>query len=190
MPSSNFAAISPIMSAVMQIKPKSVLDIGCGNGKYGFLVQEYMRYWMGIEEPHIDAIEIFDPYLGIAQSMIYKKIIQHDALEALWQMEDKEYDLILAVDILEHYEINEGALMLDEMKRVGKNIIVCTPIKVSNQGAVFGNEYETHRSQWEADDILQAVGIKTKDEIPENVCIYINNIENLQIVAIVEDVKQ
>lgn len=51
------------MSAVMTIKPKSVIDIGCGNlRKYGFLIQEYMRYWMGIEEPHIDAIEIFDPY--------------------------------------------------------------------------------------------------------------------------------
>lgn len=190
MPSSNFAAISPIMSAVMQIKPKSVLDIGCGNGKYGFLIQEYMRYWMGIEEPHIDAIEIFDPYLGIAQSMIYKKIIQHDALEALWQMEDKEYDLILAVDILEHYEINEGALMLDEMKRVGKNIIVCTPIKVSNQGAAFGNEYETHKSQWTTRDISCALGVKIGEPVQNNILIHPNKAENFQIVAMTEDVKQ
>ena len=190
MPSSNFAAISPIMSAVTQIKPRSVLDIGCGNGKYGFLIQEYMRYWMGIEEPHIDAIEIFDPYLGIAQSMIYKKIIQHDALEALWQMEDKEYDLIIAVDILEHYEVNEGILLLDEMRRVGKNIIVCTPIKVSNQGAVFGNEYETHKSQWTTRDILCALGVKPSEPVKNNIFIHPNEAENFQIVAIVEDVKQ
>ena len=59
-----------------------------------------------------------------------------------------KFDLIYAGDILEHFTKENGFKFLDLIKSKGKNIIISTPKVVSKQGAVFNNEYETHRSQW------------------------------------------
>ena len=42
MASSNYDAIPWVLDAVREFKPQSVLDIGCGAGKYGVLFREYL----------------------------------------------------------------------------------------------------------------------------------------------------
>jgi SAM-dependent methyltransferase len=155
MPSSTFSAISPIMEAVQMIKPTSVLDVGCGYGKYGFLCREYIEIWKKVEAI-IDAIEVFGPYIEETKERgIYDHIFQGEAITLLKLMPDKIYDLILAIDILEHFDEKDGNEFLDEIKRIGKSAIICTPTTMRPQGAEYGNIYETHRKQWSASEICQ-----------------------------------
>ena len=50
---SNPMQISFVLDAILQLNPSSVLDIGCGSGKYGVLLREYLP------KARIDGIEGF-----------------------------------------------------------------------------------------------------------------------------------
>jgi len=80
MPSSQFSQIPEILGIVHQISPNSILDVGCGNGKYGFLCRELLTYWKGKKTPQIDAIEIYDNYIGPLQKETYNTIFGGDAI--------------------------------------------------------------------------------------------------------------
>ena len=45
MGSSAVELITPIVSLVQAAEPTSVLDIGVGFGKWGFLLREYIEVW-------------------------------------------------------------------------------------------------------------------------------------------------
>jgi len=147
MPSSQFSQISTIMNAVARIAPQSVLDVGCGYGKYGMLCREYIELWLQ-KEPRIDAIDVFRPYIKQLQRAIYDDIYMGEAIKQLKKMDSKSYDLVLAIDILEHFTKEDGLEFIKELRRVGKHVLISTPKRVKEQGDIFGNEYETHRSQW------------------------------------------
>lgn len=140
----------------LQPRPTSVLDVGLGNGKYGFLCREYLHYWGRREDPDwrsadgylIDGIEAFSAYIGTLQEQVYSHIILDEATEALGTMQQNDYDLVLLIDVLEHFDKQQGRYLLSECRRVGKATIVSTPIMFEPQGDAFGNTYEKHRSLW------------------------------------------
>jgi ubiquinone/menaquinone biosynthesis C-methylase UbiE len=45
MPTSYLNNIPDIITAIKSQNPKSILDVGCGFGKYGFLIREYLELW-------------------------------------------------------------------------------------------------------------------------------------------------
>ena len=70
MPTSFHKHISDVMDFVIEKKPKTVLDIGVGNGKWGFLSREYLDiYGRGsnwrkeTRTTRIEGIEAFSPYV-------------------------------------------------------------------------------------------------------------------------------
>lgn len=157
MPSSHPDQIRPILDIVLRSKPESVLDIGIGFGKYGFLCREYLELWDGREVYHdwtrrIDGIEIFEAYVGTLQRGIYSHIYIGDALEVLPSI-DYTYDLILVIDVLEHFSQSDGLRLLRACRAKGRKILVATPKNVRPQGAAFGNEHETHRFQWQPEHL-------------------------------------
>jgi 2-polyprenyl-3-methyl-5-hydroxy-6-metoxy-1,4-benzoquinol methylase len=147
MPSSQLNQIPTIIEAVIELKPTTILDVGMGCGKYGLLCREYLEYWKGLK-CKIDGIEGCSEYITDIQMSIYDNVICKEALEALGTIDSEKYDLVLAVDIVEHFDKEKGKQFLSELFRVGKNIIISTPKIVSNQDAIFGNELERHRSAW------------------------------------------
>jgi 2-polyprenyl-3-methyl-5-hydroxy-6-metoxy-1,4-benzoquinol methylase len=152
MPSSNSNQISHIIEIVRKLNPNSVLDIGTGFGKFGFLCREYLELWDGREkyndwQRRIDGIEVYEKYVTSLQKLIYDNIYIGNALDVVPTL-DHKYDLIMIIDVLEHFKSEEGRKLLKDCTRVGRNILISTPKDASNQGAVFGNEYESHKSQW------------------------------------------
>lgn len=156
MPSSSAFIIPHIIKYVQKLKPKSVLDVGIGFGKYGFLLREYMdvcsvRYQRDEWEMKIDGIEICPSYIGELQRLIYDKIFIEQALDILGKLES--YDLILSVATLEHLEKKEGIALLKLIREKSKVALISTPVKVMSigcpdPGKLFKNKYETHRCQW------------------------------------------
>jgi 2-polyprenyl-3-methyl-5-hydroxy-6-metoxy-1,4-benzoquinol methylase len=150
MPTSFPEQIPKIIQTVNKLQPKSILDIGCGNGKYGFLLKEYFP------EITIDAIEVFEPYIKKAHKENYRNITIGNALEA----EVKPYDLYMIIDVLEHWQKEPAMALLRKLVEHGK-VLVSTPRSVAPQGAEYGNQWETHVTQWlESDwDEFQREGI-------------------------------
>lgn len=148
MPSSQFNQIPQICNAIKTIKPVKTLDVGCGYGKYGFLTREICEVWLGIKNLKVDAIEGYEKYVTTLQKVVYDRIYIGNALDELRKMKKNQYDLILAIDIVEHFYPIDGKTFIQLCNKVGRNVIISTPKKVKKQGEVFGNQLEEHKSQW------------------------------------------
>ena len=136
----------------MFTNPKTILDIGVGFGKYGYLSREYLDVWGRGQDYNkwtvrIDGIEAFEEYLTPVHNFIYDHIYIGNAINILPTL-TINYDLILIIDVLEHFNYNEGIVLLNECIKHGKNIIVSTPKAMGTQDIIFNNPYERHKFQW------------------------------------------
>jgi len=127
----------------------SVLDIGIGFGKFGFLAREYTdvlnrRYFDW--QTKIDGIEIFEEYITQLQKEIYDHIYIGNAIDILPTL--GRYDMIICSDMLEHLSEHDGTTLLDSIKDRCKFAMIATPITVLHQGVLYNNEHERHVSAW------------------------------------------
>ena len=140
------------MDLVITLKPNSILDIGAGFGKYGVLCREYLELWDGRQKyaeflRRIDCIEAYKNYITPLHQFIYNHVYIEDVLKLIDKL-DFNYDLVLLIDVLEHFNKAEGELLVKKILSKNNGILISTPKKVSNQKDAFDNAYETHRSQW------------------------------------------
>jgi 2-polyprenyl-3-methyl-5-hydroxy-6-metoxy-1,4-benzoquinol methylase len=142
MPTSYKENIPQILDIIEELKPKTILDVGFGRGKYGFLVREYFH------DIEIDGIEIFEPYVTPAHRQTYRDIKISNALES-WPI---SYDLILLIDVIEHWPKDKAKRWLSNVVDLGAKVLVSTPCHDIPQGAVNGNEWEAHVSHWNIND--------------------------------------
>lgn len=164
MPSSRVNIIPTILWAVMNLRPKSILDIGIGFGKYGFLFREYLDICPAVHNPSrykkenwqikIDGVEIYENYISNIQKEIYDNIFVSSALDVLPRLGN--YDLIFLGDIIEHFKKNKGQQLLKmAYEKANKMVIVTTPKYDTAQVDVFDNPYERHQSLWTKKDFAQ-----------------------------------
>ena len=157
MPSSFYDAIPVVLTAVMALHPRSVLDMGIGFGKYGLLFREYLdmnRQTNGGlpfdsrgRRVRIDGIEAFEPYVSDLQRAIYDTIYSGEAQAVLPDLDP--YDLVFMADVLEHLSKADGRILLTQaLAKANGGVLVVTPAIHFDQGPVFGNPYEVHRSFW------------------------------------------
>jgi len=167
MPSSRPELIPFVINLVMQVQPRSILEIGTGFGKYGVLFREYLDIWGAAADParlrrenwqvRIDGIECFAPYISDLQRRIYDRIIIGDALSEIDRL--GSYDLIFLGDVIEHFPKDDGCLLLDKcLARAGRMVLVTTPNYFNPQGAEYGNERETHHCLWTREDFARFPG--------------------------------
>jgi 2-polyprenyl-3-methyl-5-hydroxy-6-metoxy-1,4-benzoquinol methylase len=131
------------MDLIISVKPFSVLDVGSGFGKYGVLCREYLELWDGREEykflRRIDGVEVFENYITPLHKYIYNNMYTENIINLVNNL-DYSYDLVLLIDVLEHFSKEEG-------------ILVSTPKKPSPQQDVFGNAFEIHKSLWKKEEL-------------------------------------
>jgi len=156
MPTSHWRQLNEIIDVIITTNPKSLLDIGVGFGKYGVLAREYLELWDGRGryedwQRQIDGIEIFNFYKNPLYTYIYNTIYYGNALDVLPNISIK-YDLILAIDIVEHFNKIDGLKFIDLCLVRGHNLLISTPLNVNEQGGVFNNPHEEHKSSWTIDD--------------------------------------
>jgi hypothetical protein len=159
MPSSQFYQINEIIELVVRLKPASVLEIGPGFGKYGFLCREYLELWDGREaygdwQCRIDCIEAFEKYITPAHRYIYNNVYVGDALNVIPRL-DFKYDLVLLVDVLEHFSYDDGRRLLQSCREKAGHILIASPKSVNAQHEVFENQYEQHKFEWKREHLKE-----------------------------------
>lgn len=155
MPTSDYHQISDVLHVVEQVRPASVLDVGVGFGKWGFLCREILDVYYERIQPdtwttRIDGIEIFEPYRNAFWPIVYNQVYMGDARKLMPTL--GRYDLILCCDVIEHFEKNEGASVVAEMLEHAPIVVITTPVGHAPQGAAYGNVHETHLSSWQRSD--------------------------------------
>lgn len=156
MPSASWKHISTALEKIYDLSPTSVLDIGIGFGKWGFLLREYLDVWAGrYHKPEwlvrIDGIEIFEPYILESHQFFYNEIFIGDVRELIDEVDD--YDLIIVGDVLEHMPKESSLLLIDKLIHKSKNILVNLPLGIWPQEDLFGNPNERHISTWSIEDL-------------------------------------
>ncbi|SDY44745.1 class I SAM-dependent methyltransferase [Nitrosomonas sp. Nm33] len=138
MPFSYSNQLSTIIGFAEQQRPESILDIGVGMGQYGFLLRTNLENINLFEiegsnarqrskdqwKIRIDGIEGYAGYLTAVHDYSYSRLMVGDALELLSVLEDRTYDLVIAIDILEHFYKEQGINFLKECKRVCRGSVL------------------------------------------------------------------
>lgn len=164
MPSSRPCTIPLVLSLVRHVNPSTVLDVGIGFGKWGYLFREYTdiaasehdpaRYKKDAWRTQIEGIEAFEPYLHPAHEYIYDEVHIGNALEVLPSL--GMYDVVFLGDVIEHFEMTDGKKLLKAaMEHNGTCVLVTTPRFETGQAELCENPLETHRSLWSESDFKE-----------------------------------
>ncbi len=167
MPFSQSTQISTIVKFAEELKPLSVLDLGAGMGQYGFLLRMNLEAEnlfevdgaQGRLRPRegwnikIDGVEGCAGYMTPVHTYAYNEVTNANVLDALPKIADGSYDLVLAVDILEHLTTADGLVFLDHCKRVSKRAALISTPKIFHPQEVEANPFENHRSLWTAEQL-------------------------------------
>lgn len=167
MPFSQNSQLTAILDWAESVKPTRVLDVGAGMGKYGFLLRNSLeaehlfvvdgnKGWQRAKAEWrviIDGIEGFAGYVTPVHLWAYTNLFVAEALAKLATIEDAAYELVLAIDILEHFEIAQGQKFLNELRRVASHSAIVSTPKTFVPQDVPANPYENHRSLWTASEL-------------------------------------
>ena len=139
MPTSEHWQIPRVVDVLVRERPRTVLDVGAGYGKYGMLAREYG----GAER--VDAVDAVAPRFPV-----YDHVWLGDvrALDTLLPADAGPYDLALFIDTIEHLEKPEGWSLLDVLTRRARHVLITTPWGFRPQ-EIPGQPFETHRSGWQ-----------------------------------------
>lgn len=158
MPTSPYSHIACYVDFLLTIKPGSILDIGLGNGKLGFIARDLLDVMLGEQykkdnwKLRLDGIEVYGDYIQAHQKAIYDTICIGDAYQLIDQL--NTYEVIVMGDVLEHFPKDKGLAMLDKcIAHLTRALILFVPLGNGwVQPAIYGNDYERHRSTWNHDE--------------------------------------
>lgn len=170
MPTSVPYCVPIIASVARQLRPRSVLDVGVGFGKYGFLFREYTDIWnmQSLDDypkeqwkTRIDGIEATDRYLTPMHDYIYDRIHIGDVTNIIDGL--ATYDIIIMGDVLEHFDKTVGHELLDKLlAHTSKCLLLTFPADCPPKDNVLGNPYESHRSAWNRRDFTRFPHVASK----------------------------
>lgn len=163
MPSSEPDNIPLILHYVRSVKPASILDVGCGCGKYGMLFREYLDgHWTGRAfhdkstwKTRIVGLDIFAAYLTPVHQYVYDEVFIADYLKF---NSAEQFDLILFGDVVEHFELDVAKNILAKIasRLTPKgSVVVSTPnfeTRLDRTVGAFGNVNECHRCRLYKED--------------------------------------
>lgn len=135
-----------IWKEVKKRKDINILDAGYGKHSHISKIVEHYKFTT-------TGLDIFEPNVReTKKSGIYQDVIVGDIRRLPFK--DKEFDLVVCIEVIEHAEKEDGEKMLAELERVCKwLVLVTTPIGISVHHAYGGNPFEEHRYIWSLQEL-------------------------------------
>lgn len=125
----------------------SILDVACGLSFKSKYIPAQIRVGVDIYEPYFQHIESDVPYV----------VVKHDIRKLRDIFVPKSFDLVIALDVIEHVTKEEGIELMRQCEEIAKKGVVIetpkgyVPQNVDIQGH-GGDEWQTHRSGWEPEE--------------------------------------
>jgi cyclopropane fatty-acyl-phospholipid synthase-like methyltransferase len=170
-------SLTPVARFIEWLQPGTVLDVGVGGGRMGFLAKEYGHVpWHPRgrgEQVTIHGIEGYEPYIGDLQRAIYDVLMVGEANQMLQKLasDERRYDLVIASDVLEHFTSRDAESFIDRCIAVGEVIVVVTPGQFFEQVS-DENPLETHRSFWPESTLKQLGATLVLHRETSTVCLF------------------
>lgn len=120
---------------------KTVLDVGCGsNSPLRNVSKQFRSVGVDIFQPSIEASK---------KQNIHDEYHQLDILKLDTVFSPGSFDCVLASDVIEHLDKEDGMKLLTMMEQIAKKrMIIFTPNGFTTQEAVDGNPWQEHKSGW------------------------------------------
>jgi hypothetical protein len=141
----------------MAIKPRRVLDIGMGYGRWGMLIREFGELWFDRVERkdwmiHVEGVEAFEQNIDDYQPFFYNRIHNND-FRQIYRDLPADWDLIIFGDVLEHFERDVAEDLLRWATGASSYVLINIPLGHDwPQEDLYENKFERHLSEWEIDD--------------------------------------
>ncbi len=120
----------------------SVLDLGCGRGDV--LVQAGV-----LTSSRVSGVDGDEPSLTAAKEAGYARVINSDAMSYLADQESSSFDVVIALDVVEHFKKAAGLELINEATRVARHkVIFMTPNGFQYQAPAPDNPFQEHLSGW------------------------------------------
>ena len=143
-------------------------------GQYGFLLRTNLEHvnLFQIDGAHakqreragwqvrIDGIEGYRTYLTPVHDYAYNRVLIGNAMDILPTIPDRAYELVLAVDILEHFSAPDGRAFIAHCLRISSRAVLVSTPKLFVHQEVAANPLENHRSVW-IESELHSLGLAT-----------------------------
>ncbi len=145
---------------IIELNPKTVLDVGAGQGVYLNLIREGIG--AGVV---VNAVEVWQPYIDqFNLENRYDKLFAMDVKD----MNNFKYDLVILGDVLEHMSEESAVELWNRISQQARNAIISIPIIHYHQDAINGNPYEVHvEEDWNTERVLKTFkGIVEHKEFP------------------------
>ena len=125
----------------------SLLDLGCGSNSPISRFSSKIPYCVGVD--------IFDNSISLSkQNNIHNKYIKLDILDIENEFEEKSFDCVIAIDLIEHFSKEDGLKLLRIMEKVSKEkVVISTPNGFVPQHEYDGNRYQVHLSGWSYEEM-------------------------------------
>lgn len=133
----------------------SVLDVACGLSLKSKFLPATIRVGVDIYEEYFNHIESSVPYV----------VIKYDVRKLEEIFVPKSFDVVIALDIIEHLEKEESLAMIAACERIARKAVILetpegyVPQNLDIQGH-GGHEWQTHRCGWEVSELAD-LGYKT-----------------------------
>ena len=107
--STSFLALDALV--VNNLIGNSFLDVGCGHGKWGFLLKKYRWSTNGLTT--VTGVDLFEPHIhSLEKHHIYDVLRVASATEL--PFDDQSFDSSVACEVIEHLTQAEGPKLISE----------------------------------------------------------------------------
>ncbi|MFO0839102.1 MAG: glycosyltransferase [Phycisphaerae bacterium] len=156
----NYQNLGDVIAWIRAIDPRSVLDIGTGFGRWGFLVRDFLEIWNGRNhrdrwQVRLIGVEAFEHNVREHHALLYNEVYRGPAERFLAERADS-FELVILGDVLEHFDKRDGEATLAECMQRGHYVLLVLPLGDDwPQGDSYGNPFERHLASWTRDEILR-----------------------------------
>ena len=158
-----FSTLNLVDDIYKRVGISSVLDIGAGFGKYGYLIRErldirFLRYDKLTWKTQIDCVEPYVPYISPVHRYIYNVRYTTKIEEIIDVL--PSYDIVLMIDCLEHLEKSVGKELLPKLDAITNKLLILSfpNIYKANANSQWPNPLELHKCLWTQNDIESILG--------------------------------